>query len=86
MTIPELMLAYRQAEDAYYVTDLQNSAECIEDCAKCPASKACNFLANITTANCFEDAFKLYFTPAVLNDSSYASVDTIKQLYPEYFI
>ena len=86
MTIPELMLAYRRAEDASYVINLSNNAECIDECANCPANRACYFLANTINAYTFEGAFKLYFTPVVLNDPSYGSVDTIKQFYPEYFI
>jgi adenine-specific DNA glycosylase len=68
MTPEEMINAFREAEQAGFVTDVEDYAECIsmeEDnaCARCPASGACKQLTEETSYNKFIENFDRLIRP-----------------------
>jgi hypothetical protein len=89
MTIPEIFITFKQAEETGHLSNLSNYIECTLNCASCPAGDTCRFLAysakNTYLNQNFNQAFDELIRPN-LPEFENKSLDTLHKEYPEYLI
>ena len=86
MTPPELHIAFLKAADTGRVHDILDHASCREECYKCPAGPACDYLTDLSGADeSFNDSFDTTLAPYLASHSHLTLADYERD-FPEYFL